>query len=350
MSEGLRLLLLVLGGLTVVLVVVLVVVRVLTELIERVTARRQDEVRRLLLTALLGEADESADALTTLRSREGRSWRRVEEQAFTMLPKIKGDSRELLVTLLLSRGAAYHAHANATARSMVRRSRGAHQLGALGQSDGVRVLLGLLEDRRFLVRRTTVRGLGQVGDPISVVPLLDAVTTDPALTRDVIAALQRIGPPAAPYLRRELRGVRDALPLGRRAALVATALGLLGDVRAADQLVEALGAGQHPGLPAAAAEALGQIGVPAAVPALVAALRDESEELRVSAARALGQISDAAAVDGLVAALGSDRREADRAAAAALLRLGASGLRALEAHPSQYAAEALAVHRIRAAA
>ena len=86
------------------------------------------------------------------------------------------------------------------------------------------------------------------------------------------------------------------------------------------------------------------------MPALVAALRDESEELRVSAARALGQISDAAAVDGLVAALGSDRREADRAAAAALLRLGASGLRALEAHPSQYAAEALAVHRIRAAA
>ena len=136
MSEGLRLLLLVLGGLTVVLVVVLVVVRVLTELVERVTARRQDEVRRLLLTALLGEADESADALTTLRSREGRSWRRVEEQVFTMLPKIKGDSRELLVTLLLSRGAAYHAHANATARSMVRRSRGAHQLGALGQSDG----------------------------------------------------------------------------------------------------------------------------------------------------------------------------------------------------------------------
>ena len=90
------------------------------------------------------------------------------------LPRAAGD-------LLLSRGAAYHAHANATARSMVRRSRGAHRhWGALGQSDGVRVLLGLLEDRRFLVRRTTVRGLGQVGDPISVVPLLDAVTTDPA--------------------------------------------------------------------------------------------------------------------------------------------------------------------------
>ena len=36
-----------------------------------------------------------------------------------------------------------------------------------------------------------------------------------------------------------------------------------------------------------------------------------------------------------------------RAVAGALLRLGEPGLRALEASPSPYAAEALAVHRVR---
>lgn len=348
-----ELLLTLLAGLSLVavgLVVLLVAVRASSELLERRSERRRDDLRLLILTALLGEDEEADAAMADLRRREGRAWRLVERQAFSMLPKIKGDSHDALVALLLSRGAAGRATEEATARSLVRRARGAYQLGALGDLGAAPILLGLLGDSRFLVRRTAVRALGQIGDPEAVIPLLDAVSSDPALTRDVVAALQRIGTPAAPTLRNELSFLLGGGPRGRRGALVATALGLLGDVASAPVLVRAVVVGRHAGLAAAAAEALGNIGVPAAVPALLDALGAEDREVQVRAASALGQIGDVSAAQGLAARLGTDVREVDRAIAGALLRLAPVGLSLLEQHASPYAAEALAVHRMQSAA
>lgn len=351
MNEPLRALLLtlllVLGGITVLLVVLLVVVRATSEVFERMARRRRDDLRRLVLTALLGEPEESARAMAALRAREGRAWRQVEQLAFTMLPKIKGDSHEALVVLLRSRGAAARAYANARARSLVRRSRGAYQLGALGDPAALPTLLGLLTNHHFLVRRTAVRALGQVRDPLSVGPLLDAVTADPALVRDVVAALQRIGPEASPNLRSDLEHLVAAEETGRRGYLVATVLGLHGDLAAVGVLISAVERGRDPRLRAAAAGALGEIGSPNAVPALVRALEDGHAEVRVSAAVALGQVSDPSAVPALASALGSGLHEVDRAIAGALLLLRHEGLRALEEHPSPYATEALAVHEMR---
>jgi hypothetical protein len=350
-SEPLRPLLLtlltVLGTFAVLLVLTLVVVRATSEMQERISRRRRDEVRRLILTALLGDPEDRVPALAVLRRREGRAWRRVEQQAFAMLPKIKGDSHTALVGLLLSRGAAGRAHDNAAARSLVRRSRGAYQLGALGDRDALRTLMSLLTDGHFLVRRTAVRALGQIGDPIAVTPLLDAVSADPALVRDVVAALQRIGPSASPHLRRDLDHLVAVQHRGRRGALVATALGLNGDIASATTLIRALVDGEQPALRAAAAEALGEIGVPTAVPALVTALGDEDRDVRTSAAAALGQVSDTSAVPALAAALGSGQHEVDRALAGALLALGPSGMAALAAHSSPYAREALSIRRLR---
>lgn len=351
MSEPLRPLLLVLltvlGTFALLLVVTLVVVRATSELLQSVSRQRRDEVRRLILTALLGEPAERTSALTMLRRRDGRAWRQVEQQAFAMLPKIKGESHIALVGLLLSRGAGGGAYDNAAARSLVRRSRGAYQLGALGARDSVRRLLDLLRDDHFLVRRTAVRALGQIGDPMAVTPLLDAVTADPALVRDVVAALQRIGPEASPHLRRDLEHLVTAGHRGRRGALVATALGLHGDIASAPTLVRALVAGTEPALRAAAAEALGEIGVPIAVPALVAALADADPEVRRQAATALGQVSDTSAVPAIAAVLGSGQHEVDRALAGALLSLGPAGMAALAGHPSPYAREALSLRQMR---
>jgi HEAT repeat protein len=350
-SEPLRPLLLilltVLGTLAVLLVVALVLVRATSELLESVSRRRRAEVRRLILTALLGEPEERTSALAVLRRREGRAWQQVEQQAFAMLPKIKGGSHTALVGLLLSRGAAGRAYDNAAARSLVRRSRGAYQLGALGDRDAVRTLLNLLKDEHFLVRRTAVRALGQIGDPIAVTPLLDAVTADPGLVRDVVAALQRIGPEASPHLRGDLEHLVSARHRGRRGALVATALGLHGDIASATTLVLALVAGAQPALRGAAAEALGEIGVPVAVPALVGALADVDPGVRRQAATALGQVSDTSAVPAIAAVLGSGQHEVDRALAGALLSLGPAGMAALAAHPSPYAREALSIRQIR---
>lgn len=356
MNEPLRPLLLtllaVLGGLAALLAAALVVIRAVGELVERRRTRKRDELRMLILTALLGDPDEARPALSALRAREGRAWREVEQQAFSMLPKVKGDSHDALVLLLQSRGATVRACDDGRSRSLVRRSRGAYRLGALGDRESVSVLFGLLADRQFLVRRTAVRALGQIQDPLAVGPLLDAVTTDPALVRDVVAALQRIGPPAAPNLRRDLERLLAAGHRGhrgRRGALVATALGLHGDVAAVPLLVRALD-GAQASLRAAAAAALGEIGVPGAVPALVEVLDDADTDVRVSAAAALGMIGDASAVPALAAALGGGAHVVDRAVAGALLQLGMPGLEALAAHPSPYATEALALRRMKAPA
>jgi HEAT repeat protein len=342
-----RVLLVALGFTTVALVIGLVALRVAREARERRRTVRMQALREVVLTALMGEPDEANRARSDLRGRTGPAWTDLEEQAFAMMPKIKGDSHDALVSLLVSKGAAAHAVALARSRSQVRRARGAYRLGALGQSEDLSTLLGLLRDHAFLVRRMTVRALGQVGNPLAVPPLLDALTADPRLTRDVLAALGRIGPVAAPHLRRELRRSLDEPSPDRRAALTATGLGVIGDVASVPLLVAALSDHGQPGLAAAAADALGSLGAPEAVRPLLGSVRRPDPELRVAAARALGAIGQPDVAGSLAAALCDGDHETSRAVAGALLRLGAPGREALETSASVYAAEALAVQRVR---
>jgi HEAT repeat protein len=77
----------------------------------------------------------------------------------------------------------------------------------------------------------------------------------------------------------------------------------------------------HPRLHAHAARALGQIGDPRALDALVAALRNTCYGARVAAIEALAQIGDRRALEPLTAALGDGDPCVRLAAAAALCRL-----------------------------
>ena len=67
-----------------------------------------------------------------------------------------------------------------------------------------------------------------------------------------------------------------------------------------------------------AIKSLGQIGDPAVVPHLIAALRDESVSMRKSAAYALGQIGDPAAVPPLITTLSDNNEWVRRNATSAL--------------------------------
>ncbi|RKU07172.1 phytanoyl-CoA dioxygenase [Candidatus Poribacteria bacterium] len=82
----------------------------------------------------------------------------------------------------------------------------------------------------------------------------------------------------------------------------------------------------YPQIREVAAEALGDIGSPAqaAVPALVAALEDESERVRFHAAEALGTVSqeDSTAIPALSAALRDENERVRQDAALALARIG----------------------------
>jgi HEAT repeat protein/beta-lactamase regulating signal transducer with metallopeptidase domain len=103
----------------------------------------------------------------------------------------------------------------------------------------------------------------------------------------------------------------------RRSA--AMALGSLGDPRSVEALMQALRKDTDAGVREMAAWALGELEDRRAVPALSAALREDREPgVRNKAAWALGQIEDAGAVDALGAALRDDNADVRRTALWAL--------------------------------
>ncbi|WP_067437200.1 HEAT repeat domain-containing protein [Nocardioides jensenii] len=335
-------------GLAVAMIVLLVLVRVTSGWREARHAREHAVTRDTLLTFVLGEDDEVDLARSRLAAMAGGEWSRTEQQIFRLLPKVAGETRARLVELVRDRGAAQRARRLVRSPSAVVRCRGAHRLGALREPADVPVLVDLLHDRRFLVRRVALRGLGSIADP-GAVPAVLATCGDPALTRDVVSALQRMGVRAAPALRTELE---SALATGdaedRTAEIAIIALGLIGDAGAVGLLLRALETGSEP-VRAEAATALGLVGAPQAIPALLDRLGSGHDRVRRAAARALGEIGDAGAVPGLSQALETSPRLTSRALASALLRLGAPGREVLHRHRSPYAREALAVDELRAA-
>ncbi len=100
----------------------------------------------------------------------------------------------------------------------------------------------------------------------------------------------------------------------------AEALGEIGDERAVDALIKALG-DEDWYIRRAAAEALGNIGDKRAVDSLIKALEDENWEVRLAAAKALGYIGAKEAVDELIDRLLNDSAEEVRVRAAESLGL-----------------------------
>ena len=136
----------------------------------------------LVLTVLMGEPDEVQRARDELARLTGEEGRQAESQIFSYLPKVSGETRTLLVELVLERGAADRARDLLHSWSSVRRCRGAYRLGALHRADAVPLLIPMLKDRTFLVRRVALRALGSIGDPTAVVPILRGCGGDDRLT------------------------------------------------------------------------------------------------------------------------------------------------------------------------
>lgn len=237
------------------------------------------------------------------------------------------------------------------------RQRAALVIGRIGTPEWATVpLLGALDRKSPLaVRRQAAWALGQLRDKRAVQALMTALKDEPELAIDAAMALSAVGEPAVPALTAALSSddpqvrqmaikalgkmgttalrpllsiVRDEKQAEQAIKGAAEALGLLGDPQAIPDLV-ALLRGRRGRNPAPVADALAAIGVPA-VQALVDALPAHSAELElrqaiVSGLTAIGPVS----IPALLAALDSTSTAVRSAAEDALTRIGPPAIEAL---------------------
>ncbi len=159
----------------------------------------------------------------------------------------------------------------------------------LARSDGTPYLEGQIREDQFHAAFV----LGRLKDKLAVPALVKALK-GPAAAEAAWALGETQEPSAVPALK-EYLGTAGA---DRLAA--ARAMGILGAPEGITALVGMLKDASWVER-RNAAEALGELGYRAAVPGLIEALKDEKADVRMAAARALGEMGDAAALAGLKA-------------------------------------------------
>jgi HEAT repeat protein len=215
-------------------------------------------------------------------------------------------------------------------------------LGALRAREAVPALAGLTTSRDPFTQVAAIDALGAIGDPAGVDPLLGVVNDEQGeafAVKKALLALGRIGDArAVPAVVRMLYVERPGVSFFAEAAFAASQLGspmsapLSAAVEGKDAELSRWAASKkvHPAaLRAKAAQVLGDVGGPGAVPALLAALGYTdpvpSAQLfvRVFAAESLGRLRAVEAVAPIGALLGrSKENDARDRYAEALARIG----------------------------
>jgi HEAT repeat protein len=322
----------------------LVLARVLKDRAELRRQHVRSSVWRVVLALGSGEGEEIDDAYAVLLAASPQQRKAVESDAFALLPKLRGDSRQRLSEVLIAWGGLQRASHSTTSRSVVRRCRGYYRLGVLAEPGRRDQVLRGLADRHFIARRTAMLALGSFPDLKVVAQMLDAAVEEPRLRGDFLASVDRIGLVAAPVLREQL-----ALALGsqdesgaRRGQLAAEALGLVGAINSVGALEEALPAAPDE-FQIACINALGSLGSPGSIIVLGDTLDHPNPDVRRAGAQSLGLIGAGHAVELLSSALDDDNVEVARAAANALHRCGRPGRWVLRGSHTPVANEVLAL-------
>jgi HEAT repeat protein len=176
--------------------------------------------------------------------------------------------------------------------SFVRRA-SAIALGQMQAKEAQGALLRALEDPNFYVRRAAINAVGKLGVPdlgAMLLPFLEV--PDPRIRRTAIIAIKRLGTEAAIPKMVEVLETYLLEPNQRDLPVVKTlvvSLGELGASASVPVLIRVMRG--YVGVRSLAAKALGRIGDPQAVSALVEALQDEkSKNLQLAALKSLGQL------------------------------------------------------------
>jgi len=172
------------------------------------------------------------------------------------------------------------------------------------KSDGTEYQQGQIRSDRYYAALL----LGILGDEEAVPPLIEA-TRDETINYQAAISLGEIGDKRAiPALRAMLKKYSNQ-PFRHttkhfRRVFAGYGLAMLGDAEGLKVVIDTLNERQQDWtIRRHATEALGKLGDKQAVPNLIAALKDEHPNIRVSAARALGAIGDVSALPALEEAL-----------------------------------------------
>lgn len=338
---------LVLGAGCALIIAALALVRVLKDRAERRRLTVRAPVWRVVMALSSGEGEELDNAYARLLATSPAERQAVVNDAFSLVPKLRGEARQRLREVLRAWGTTSGARSSTRSRSAVRRARGYYRLGVLAEPGRRELVLAGLQDRDFIARRTAMLALGSFTSPEVVRGMLDAAVEEPQLRRDFLASVFRIGRAAVPTLREQLAVALDETVVrpeegGRRGQLAAEALGLVGAFDAVGAL-EAAVPGAPDEMQIACINALGQLGSPTSVHVLTGAVLHDSPDVRRVAAQSLGLVGGRAAVTPLSTALHDTSVEVARAAANALRRCGAPGQTLLDDSSAPVAREVLAL-------
>jgi HEAT repeat protein len=179
------------------------------------------------------------------------------------------------------------------------RAGAAEALGRIGSAaqSATPFLVAALDDKAPEVRRAAAEALGRIGGDAEEIRLaLQSKLTDESepVRFHAAEALIRLDPKQQNALEALVKGLKDAEdPVRARAA---AALGKMGPHAkpAWSPLAETLAKDTNPAVRSVSAKSLGRIDPLAAVPLLIAALRDPEVQVRNAAAEALGDIGPAA--------------------------------------------------------
>lgn len=313
-------------------------------------ARLVEPLRQVLVRLVTDPTgDDPSEEHLELLALPAPTWRALEPTVLDMLRKVRGDSRERLVALVVAQGTVARMRRRIRRPGAVGRAHAAELLGLLRCPEARDDLVRLLGDRDPEVRIVAARALGELGDPTAADPLLQTLATPRSVPLRVVArSLARLGPEIGPTL---VDGLRSPDALVR--AVCAEISGLLGATAAQAALLDVAGDDAVEDVRIRAARALGRVGLPSALPVLVRATDPgQPSPLRAVAAGALGDLGGAGPVEFLEVLLGDPDRRVSANAGRAMTRVGAAGLARLrqiarqDGDAGECAREALAMHAL----
>ena len=280
-------------------------------------ASAEAAVRPLVFEAIdSGDVDDHA--LRKLRFVERQA---LERQATSLLPQLRGQDHDNLARLLERNGAIGAARRQLSSPRATARARASRFLGETGRPTAVDDLVRLLRDVKPDVRWSAARSLGRLGHPGAVAPLLASLEGDRPIPPDVIVeAIAEIRTCPVAVLRQGLRS--RSVPIR---AVSVELLGRFQALGASSDVIRLLSDDPSIEVRTRAAQSLGRMGSPRAVPALLACLRDGPPAMHPQVVWALGEIGSPAAVPALRSALTGTSAQVRTAAALALHALRSPG-------------------------